>query len=63
MADASAREPLGLALTLALELYANSDLVGMKGLLHHPLIRWRAAAAARERAYEGRAYDDFFRPS
>lgn len=63
MADASAREPLGLALALALELYANYDLVEMKDFLHHSLIRWRAAAASRERAYEGRAYDDFFRPS
>jgi hypothetical protein len=63
MADTSAREPRGLALALALVRCANSDLVGTKGLLHHPWIRWKAAAAARERAYEGRACDVLFRPS
>jgi hypothetical protein len=63
MADTSAREPRGLALALALVRCANSDLVGTKGLLHHPRIRGKAAAAARERAYEGRACDVLFRPS
>jgi hypothetical protein len=65
MADTNARESRGLALALALALVrcANSDFVGTKGLLHHPRIRGKAAAAARERAYEGRACDVLFRPS
>lgn len=61
MADTNARGPRGFALTLV--HCANCDLVGTKGLLHHPWITWRVAVAARERAYEGRACDDLFRPS
>lgn len=63
MADTNVREPRGLALALAPVRRANSDLVGTKGLFHHPWIRWKAAAVARERAYEGRACDVLFRPS
>ena len=63
MADTSAQEPRGLALALALARCANSDLVGTRDLLHHLWIIWKAAAAARERAYEESAYDVLFRPS
>ena len=54
MAYTSARELHDLARALALAHCANSDLVGM---------RWKAAADARERAYEGRVCDNLFRSS
>jgi hypothetical protein len=57
MADTSVRERCGLALALALAP------VETKGPLHHPWIEWKAAAAAQERACEGRACDVLFRPS
>ena len=63
MANTSVRERRGLALALALVRCANPDLVETKGLLHHLWIRRKAAAAARERAYEGRACDVLFRPT